>query len=237
MNFIEQFLRVWTDYGGILFEGLGITLIIAFGAVILGFLIGVICALIRIAPKTNVFNIVLDKIVGVYITVIRGTPTLLQLLIMCNSVMVTAYSSSTNLIVPIIAFGINSGAYMAEVIRSGISAVDVGQTEAGRSLGLSWTKTMNKIVIPQAVKTVVPAIFNEIITLVKETSVVCYVAVMVGGKQVWDLLGYADKFGIRTSNYMAFIVSAAILYLAVVLLLTLLQKVIEKRLKKNERDK
>lgn len=234
MNLIDKINIVW-GFRDSVFQGLGITLLIALGAVIIGFLIGVLCAVVKIAPKNNIFIKILDKVAGVYITVIRGTPTLLQLLLMCNAIMVTAYKASTNIIVPIIAFGVNSGAYMAEIIRSGINSVDKGQMEAGRSLGLGWGTTMIKVVIPQAIKTVVPAIFNEIIVLVKETSVVCYVAITVGGKQVRDLLGYADKFGTMTSYYMEFIIAAAIIYLAVVMILTLVQKLIEKRMKKDER--
>ena len=125
---------------------------------------------------------------------------------------------------------------MAEIIRSGINSVDKGQMEAGRSLGLGWTTTMLKIVIPQAVKVVVPTIFNEIIILVKETSVVCYIVLRVGGQQVWDLLGIAEKLGIaKPACYMTLIFTVAFVYLAVVLLLTLVQKLIERSLQKNER--
>ena len=217
-------------------ESLGYSLLIAFGAVVLGFIIGVILAVIRIAPKTNPVIKILDGIAVTYITVIRGTPTLVQLLILYSSVLVIFKSMSTNLIVPIIAFGINSGAYMAEIIRSGISAVDIGQTEAGRSLGLSWITTMRKIIIPQAIKTTVPTIFNEIIILVKETSVVSYIVLKVNSEQKWDLLGMAEKLGLATpACYLVFLFFAAILYLAVVMLLTALQHFIERRLKKNER--
>ncbi|MBQ0109398.1 MAG: amino acid ABC transporter permease [Clostridiales bacterium] len=197
---------------------------------------GFVLAVIRIAPKNNIFVKILDKFAVVYITVIRGTPTLVQLLILYNSVLVAFKSMSTNLLVPIIAFGINSGAYMAEIIRSGITSVDVGQMEAGRSLGLSWITTMSKIIIPQAIKVVIPTIFNEIIILVKETSVVSYIVLKVGSKQKWDLLGMAEKQGLATpACYLTFLFFAAILYLAIVMLLTLVQNLIERRFKKNER--
>ncbi|MBQ4297642.1 MAG: amino acid ABC transporter permease [Clostridia bacterium] len=203
---------------------------------VLGFIIGVILAVIRIAPKTNPVIRFFDKIAVTYITVIRGTPTLVQLLILYNSVLVLFKRMPTNLLVPIIAFGINSGAYMAEIIRSGISAVDIGQMEAGRSLGLSWIITMRRVIIPQAVKTVVPTIFNEIIILVKETSVVSYIVLKVNSVQKYDLLGMAEKQGLATpACYLAFLFFAALLYLAVVMLLTFLQHLIERRLKKNER--
>ncbi|MCQ2423912.1 MAG: amino acid ABC transporter permease [Clostridia bacterium] len=209
---------------------------IALGAVILGFIIGVVLAVIRIAPKNNIVVRLLDKIAVLYITVIRGTPTLVQLLILYNSVLVSFKSMSTNLLVPIIAFGINSGAYMAEIIRSGISSIDVGQMEAGRSAGLSWLTTMKKIIIPQAIKVVIPTIFNEIIILVKETSVVSYIVLKVDSRQKWDLLGMAEKQGLATpACYLTFLFFAAIMYLAVVMLLTLVQHLIERRFKKNER--
>ncbi len=217
-------------------EGLGISLIIALAAVVIGFMIGVLLAMVKIAPKNNVIIKILDKIADLYITVIRGTPMLVQLLIMYGVILVSFKSQPTNLVVPIISFGINSGAYMAEIIRSGINSIDKGQMEAGRSLGLGWTTTMLKVVIPQAVKVVIPTIFNEIIILVKETSVVCYIVLRVGGQQVWDLLGIAEKLGIaKPACYMTLIFTVAFIYLAVVLLLTLVQKLIERSLQKNER--
>ena len=217
-------------------ESLGYSLLIALGAVILGFIIGVILAVIRISPKTNPVIKFLDKIAVLYITVIRGTPTLVQLLILYNSVLVVFKSMSTNILVPIIAFGINSGAYMAEIIRSGIMSVDIGQMEAGRALGLSWITTMRRVIIPQAIKIVVPTIFNEIIILVKETSVVSYIVLKINSKQKYDLLGMAEKQGLATpACYLVFLLSAAVLYLAIVMLLTFAQHLIERRLKKNER--
>ncbi len=235
MTFIEKLEKLW-GFRGLFLESLGYSLIIAFGAVVLGFIIGILVAIVKIAPKNNIVIKVLDKIAGLYITIIRGTPTLVQLLIMYSSVLVFFKSMDTNLLVPIIAFGINSGAYMAEIIRSGINSVDIGQMEAGRSVGLSWTKTMVKVIIPQAIKVVVPTLFNEIIILVKETSVVSYIVLNVGGVQKWDLLGIADKLGLAVpACYTMFLFAAAILYLVVVLILTFIQKQIEKRLKKNDR--
>lgn len=238
MSFTDKLSVVW-DYRGLLFESLGISLLIAFGAIIIGFIIGVLLAVIRIAPKTNPFVKVLDWFAQLYITVIRGTPTLVQLLIMYSSILVVFKYMDTNILVPIIAFGINSGAYMAEIIRSGINSVDKGQIEAGRSVGLSWTTTMHKIVIPQAIKVVIPTLFNEIIILVKETSVVSGsgVALRIGGIQKYDLLGLA-KDKIAPSNaacYSMFLYTVALMYLIVVLLLTFVQKIIEKKAKKNER--
>ena len=235
MTLIEQIKAVF-ELRDFLYKGLGISLLIAFSAVVMGFIIGVIVAMIKISPKNNLITKILDKIADLYITIIRGTPMLVQLLIMSGVILVSFEFKPTNIIVPILAFGINSGAYMAEIIRSGISSVDKGQMEAGRSLGLSWSTTMFKIVIPQAIKVVIPTIFNEIISLVKETSVVAYIALRINGEQVWDLLGYAENMGLYNAPiYMALIFTVALMFLAVVLLLTFTQKIIERRLSKNER--
>ena len=230
----SNYKYVW-DCRGLILRGLGVSLSIAGGALLIGFVLGVIVASIKIAPKNSIIMKILDKICGIYITVIRGTPLLVQLLIMSGVILVDLKYMDTTIIVPIIAFGINSGAYMAEIIRSGISSVDVGQMEAGRSLGLNWLTTMKKVVIPQAIKVVVPTIFNEIITLVKQTSVVSYIALMINGKQAWDLLGIADKQGLRTGYYMEFVLTAALLYLIVVMILSLIQKFIERRLRTSDK--
>lgn len=235
MDISRQLNYIWSVRERLI-EGLGVSLLIALVAVIIGFVIGVVLAGIKIAPKNNVIIKILDKVADIYITVIRGTPMLVQLLIMYGVVLVSFKSSDTNLLVPIISFGINSGAYMAEIIRSGINSVDKGQMEAGRSLGLSWFATMYRIIIPQAIKVVIPTIFNEIIILVKETSVVAYILLRVNGKQVWDLLGIAEKLGLAVPwAYMALIFTVAIVYLVVVLILTFIQKLIERRMNKSER--
>ncbi|MBE5747550.1 MAG: amino acid ABC transporter permease [Clostridiales bacterium] len=219
-----------------LLSSFSISLIIAFSACVIGFLIGVVLSMIKIAPKNNIIIKILNKIVDVYLAVIRGTPMMLQLLVMSGVILVSLKYSPTTIIVPILAFGINSGAYMTEIIRSGITSVDQGQMEAGRSLGMGWTRTMFSIVIPQAIKVVVPTIFNEIIILVKETSVVDCIVILVNSEQRWDLLGMADKIGLdKPAYYMTMLFTAAAMYLAVVLLLTLIQKLLEKRFKKNER--
>ncbi len=236
MSLSDKLKAAW-DIRDLFLQGLGIALLIAFCALIIGFVIGVLVAIVKISPKNNIVVRILDKIAGLYITVIRGTPMLVQLLIMSNSILVYFKYVGTNLIVPILAFGINSGAYMAEIIRSGINSVDKGQMEAGRALGLSWGKTMTKIIIPQAIKVVVPTIFNEIIILVKETSVVSYINLSINYKTVYDLLNVAQKQAINTKAgcYMTFIFIAALLYLAVVLLLTFIQKFIEKKFKAGDR--
>ncbi len=235
MTLIDQIKAVF-ELRDFLYKGLGISLLIAFSAVIMGFAIGVIMAMIKIAPKNNIIFKILDKIADIYITIIRGTPMLVQLLIMSGVILVAYEFRPTNIIVPILTFGINSGAYMAEIIRGGINSVDKGQMEAGRSLGFGWTTTMFKIVIPQSIKVIIPTIFNEIISLVKETSVVAYIALRINGEQVWDLLGYAENMGLYNAPiYMALIFTVALIFLVVVMILTLIQKLIERRLSKNER--
>ena len=172
MSFGEKLAYAW-ELRGLFAESLGISLLIALGAVVIGFIIGVLLAIVRIAPKTNPVMKALDWFAQLYITVIRGTPTMVQLLIMYSSILVMFKYFNTNLLVPIIAFGINSGAYMAEIIRSGINSVDVGQMEAGRSVGLPWVTTMRKIIIPQAIKVVIPTIFQGVYRLLIKNSSVC----------------------------------------------------------------
>ena len=221
---------------GLLIEGLGISLLIALVAVIIGFFIGVILAMIKIAPKNNAVIKVLDKIADLYITVIRGTPMLVQLLIMYGVVLVSFKSSSTNLIVPIVSFGINSGAYMAEIIRSGINSIDKGQMEAGRALGLSQMTTMRKIILPQAIKNVIPAIGNELIALLKETSIISIVGSTVG-TLTFDLNSAANTVAHAkdmAGAYLASAVCAAAFYLLIVYLLTFLIKKIEGRLRASD---
>lgn len=235
MSFGEQLTLVW-NYRGSILESLCYSLLIAFVAVVIGFVIGVVIAAIKIAPKNNLVLKILDKVCDVYVTVIRGTPMLVQLILMYGVILVSFKYGTNNLLVPILSFGINSGAYMAEIIRSGISSVDKGQLEAGRSLGLTWISTMIHIVIPQAIKVVIPTIFNEIIILVKETSVVSVIVLKVGGKQVFDLFGMIAKIQ-RSSPacYVATIIVIAVIYLAIVMILTLIQKLIERKMAKNER--
>lgn len=235
MSVANQMKYIWS-VRDLLIDALRISLLIAFIACVIGFVIGVILAMIKIAPKNNIVMKILDKFVDVYVAVIRGTPMLVQLLIMYSFILVDFKKEDTNLIIPILSFGINSGAYMTEIIRSGINSVDKGQMEAGRSLGMSWVRTMFTIVIPQAIKVVIPTLFNEIIILVKETSIVSYIVVRVNGKQTWDLLGIAEKLGLaKPACYMSLLFTVAIIYLTIVLILTFIQKFIERRMSKNER--
>ena len=195
-------------------------------ALLLGVLIGFLIAIIRsYHDKTGKFKI-LDILCRVYLTVIRGTPTMIQILIMY--LVVFGASSLDSIIIGGIAFGINSGAYVAEIIRSGIMSIPAGQTEAGRSLGLSYRQTMWLIIVPQAFKNVLPALVNEMIVLIKETAIIGYI-----GEQ--DLTKAAMIIQSRTFDAFMPLLAAAIIYLALVMLLTFFMNKLERRLRTNER--
>ena len=226
------FAEIWellssAKYMKMLFTGLGTTLVVSVFAAILGLLLGTLVALVAIAPDSKWMKIP-KAICKVYVTVIRGTPMALQLFIMVYAIF--AIRGFPQQITAIIAFGINSGAYVSESIRGGILSVDIGQTEAGRALGLPSGVTMNKIVIPQAIKNVIPAIGNELIALIKETSIVS----MIG---MYDLTQAAKVIG-AGNNMASYIVPmsvAACFYLAIVYALTFGIKAIEKRLRAGDR--
>lgn len=205
-------------------DGLGITLEVAVFAALIGLAIGIVIALMRLSRKENGKSTILSKIAGIYIDVIRGTPAVVQLLIMWFIIMKNAQNG---ILVASLSFGINSGAYVAEIVRAGILAVDKGQTEAGRSLGLSGAQTMIYIIIPQAIKNVLPPICNEFITLIKETAIVGYVSLN-------DLTRVANQ--ITSASYNAFmpLIIAAIIYLVIIKILTLLIGKLERRLRRSD---
>jgi His/Glu/Gln/Arg/opine family amino acid ABC transporter permease subunit len=206
-------------------EGLGNTLIVTLGATVLGVLIGALIAVVKTIYKQSGKLKVLNAICEAYTTIIRGTPVVVQLLIMYFIV----FANSTNsILVGILAFGINSGAYVAELMRAGINAVDIGQTEAGRSLGLSRGVTMRAIVLPQAIKNVLPAIGNEFISLLKETSVIGFLGVM-------DMTRVAQRVISRTADPYFPYISIALVYLGMVCVLNYFVKKLEKRLAKSDR--
>ena len=209
-----------------LVTGLKVTIIVTLEALLLGVLIGFLIAIIRsYHDKTGKFKI-LDILCRVYLTVIRGTPTMIQILIMY--LVVFGASSLDSIIIGGIAFGIISGAYVAEIIRSGIMSIPAGQTEAGRSLGLSYRQTMWLIIVPQAFKNVLPALVNEMIVLIKETAIIGYI-----GEQ--DLTKAAMIIQSRTFDAFMPLLAAAIIYLALVMLLTFFMNKLERRLRTNER--
>lgn len=214
-------------YMGMLLEGLETTLIISVFAALLGLLLGTVVAIVGIASDSPLMKIP-KAICKIYVTIIRGTPMALQLFIMAYAVF--AIRGFPKEITAIIAFGINSGAYVSENIRAGILSVDIGQTEAGRALGLTSSTTLMKVVIPQAIKNVIPAIGNELIALIKETSIVS----MIG---MYDLTQAAKVIG-AGNNMASYIVPMSVtacFYLAIVYLLTFAIKIIEKRLRAGDK--
>ena len=209
-----------------LVSGLKVTIIVTLEALLLGVIIGFIVAIIRsYHDKTNKLKI-LNAICKVYLTVIRGTPTMIQILIMY--LVVFGSSSLDSIIIGGIAFGINSGAYVAEIVRSGIMSIPIGQTEAGRSLGLNYAQTMRLIIVPQAFNNVLPALVNEMIVLIKETAIIGYI-----GEQ--DLTKAAMIIQSRTFDAFMPLLAAAVIYLALVMLLTFFMNKLERRLRNSER--
>ncbi len=229
MEFFEKIIELLTTpaYMNFIWKGLQTTLIISVMAAILGLLLGTIVAIITISKKSK-WTVVPKILCKIYITIIRGTPMALQLFIMTFAIF-TIRGFPTEL-VAIIAFGVNSGAYVAENIRAGILSVDIGQTEAGRALGLNSRVTMLKIIIPQAIKNVIPTIGNELIALIKETSIVS----MVG---MFDLTNAAKIIGSgnNMASYIVPMTVVALFYLAIVYLLTFIIKIIEKRLRASDK--
>ena len=205
-------------------KGLGVTLEIALFAAIIGLLIGTVVALMRLSTKRDGKKTIWARIAGVYIDVIRGTPSVLQLLIMWFVIMKNCHNG---ILVAVLSFGINSGAYVSEIGRAGILAVDKGQTEAGRSLGLSKAQTMLYIVIPQAIKNVLPPIGNEFIVLLKETAIVGYVSLT-------DLTRAANQITSRTYEAFMPLIGAAVIYFTIIKILTILLERLERRLRKSD---
>ncbi len=217
-----------------LLNGLGITLEITFFALLLGISIGVVIAIIRSSYDNTVETMdsglghtilkLLNAISKVYLTVIRGTPVVVQLLIMYYIIFAT---SNNKIFVAVLAFGINSGAYVAEIVRSGIMSIDKGQMEAGRSLGFNYVQAMAFIIIPQAIKNVLPALANEFITLLKETSVSGYIALQDLTKGGYIIIG-------RTYSAFMPLIAVALIYLILVMFFTWLVGKLERRLRSND---
>lgn len=209
-----------------LLGGFGATVVITILAVLLGFILGILAALIRSAHDQTGRLKLPNALAVIYTTVIRGTPTVVQLLIIYF--VIFGSININKLFCAVLAFGLNSGAYVCEIMRSGIMSVDAGQMEAGRSLGLSYAKTMRFIIFPQAIKNVLPALGNEFITLFKETSIAGYIGMV-------DLTRAADL--IRAQTYSAFmpLIGVALIYLLVVSVMTRIQTRMERSLRKNER--
>lgn len=213
-NFITEQMWQW------LLEGLGNTLILSALAVIIGTVIGLLLAYMKLSK----FNL-LKSVADIYIDIIRGTPSFIQLLIIYF--VIFGSLNINKIIVGAIAFGINSGAYVAEIIRAGILSVDHGQTEAGYSLGLNPLQTMIYIVIPQAVKNILPTLANEFIVLIKETAVVGYIAVM-------DITKAAQDIQSRTYDAAFPLIAAAVIYYIIIKILSSCFKAMEKSMRKSD---
>lgn len=231
LNFIQK------DRWRYMLQGLGNTLTITAVAAIIGIVLGVIIAAVRSSYDKNEESLklrggfsyhllkFLNGICKIYLTIIRGTPVVVQLLI-CYFIIFAA--SSNGVAVAIFAFGINSGAYVAEIFRGGIMSIDQGQFEAGRSIGFNYIQTMRYIILPQMFKTVLPTLLNEFIALLKETSVAGYVAVT-------DLTKAGSSISASTYSYYMPLLTVALVYLVIVMLLTKLVGILERRMRKNER--
>ena len=203
-------------------QGLGTTLLISFCAVLIGSILGCIFALLKISK-----NKVLNGIANVYTTVIRGIP-MATLLMIFYFVIFAPIGLQNTIVVAIIAFGINSGAYCTEIFRAGIQGVDKGQEEAGRSLGLSWWQTLSKIILPQAIRTILPTFTSEFITMIKETSVASFIAVV-------DLQKACDNIRNQTYNAWIPLLSCAAIYLCLTVGLTKLFAVFGKKMARSDR--
>ena len=235
MNFmfkVEKFLDILINKGGYkeVLTGLQNTMIIAVMGLLIGIVIGTLIATIRVMPKYKKAVRVMDKFCSFYVGLFRGTPMVVQLLVFYYVMLPLMGIKMSSVLVAITVFGLNSGAYISEIMRGGILSVDPGQMEGGRSVGLSYGTTMLKIVIPQAVKNILPTMGNEFIALVKETSVVSF----VGAK---DLYLAFQSIGSGTYEYMVPYLAMAIIYIIIVCLITLGIKIMERRLRKSDRGR
>ena len=228
---IEKFLSTMKSeyFRQLLLDGLINTVKVAVMGLIIGILIGTVIAIIKVAPKYKRINRILDKVCSVYVAIFRGTPMVVQLLLAYYVLLPSLGVKDVNsLMVGIAVFGMNSGAYVSEIMRGGLNSVDKGQMEAGRALGLSYATTMIKVVIPQALKNILPTLGNEFITLIKETSVLSFIT-------VYDLYTALSTIGSKNYEKMVPYLVMAIIYIILVLLITLLVKILENMFAKSDR--
>ncbi|RGT75269.1 amino acid ABC transporter permease [Ruminococcus sp. AF18-22] len=227
---IDKFIEIFLEQNGYVkvIEGLQNTLMIAVCGLIIGILIGTIIATVRVLPKYKVLPRILNGICGFYVALFRGTPVVVQLLVFYYVLLPIIGWKLTGVQVSMLVFGLNSGAYISEIMRSGIQSVDSGQMEAGRAVGLSFGASMIKIVIPQAVKNILPTLGNEFIALIKETSVVSF----VGAADLYVAFNY---IGTNSYEFMVPYLVMALIYIALVLLISLLVKLLERSLQKSDR--
>lgn len=225
LSIFDSFYRVLIvdERYKVLLRGLQNTLIIAILGLFIGIAVGILVAITKVTPKKTIIGKVGEKFAHLYTTIIRGTPVAAQLLLVYFGIL-SSFRNISALTIAIIVFGLNSGAYVSEIIRGGILAIDKGQTEAGRSLGLSYSKTMRKIILPQTVKIILPAMINEFIALLKETSVAGFITVV-------DLTAAAGL--LVAASYDAFIpyLILSVTYLIMVIIITKFAQTFEMRLK------
>ena len=229
---IDLFLESLVDDESykVILKGLVTTLEIAVLGLIIGIVLGTLIALVKVVPNKNGFMKVMNGICNVYVTIFRGTPMVVQLLVGYFVLLPMLDIAADALVVAIVIFGLNSGAYVSEIMRAGINSVDPGQLEAGRAVGLPFWTAMLKIVIPQSIKNILPTLGNEFIVLVKETSVVSFIAVV-------DITKAFKSIGDANYEYLIPYLALAIVYLGLVMLITLGVKMMERRLKRNERHR
>jgi arginine/lysine/histidine transport system permease protein len=227
---IQTFIKYFIDYGGYrdVLAGLKNTAIIAIFGLLIGIVIGTLIASVRVMPKYKLMPRILDKICAFYVALFRGTPIVVQLLVFYYVLLPLMGLNMDSVKVSVYVFGLNSGAYISEIMRSGIQSVDPGQMEGGRSVGLSYSTTMLHIVIPQAIKNILPTLGNEFIALIKETSVVSFVGAV-------DIYVAFNKIGSNSYEFMVPYLVMALLYVVIVLVITLFIKLMERRLGKSDR--
>ncbi len=229
---IERFLDIFIDADGYktVIEGLSNTLKIAVIGLIIGIVIGTLIATVRVVPKYKLLPRILNGICGFYVAFFRGTPMVVQLLLSYYVALPLMGINLPSVTVAIAVFGLNSGAYISEIMRGGILSVDSGQTEGGRAMGLTFAKTMTAIVIPQAVKNILPTLGNEFITLIKETSVVSFVGAL-------DLYVAFNRIGSNSYEFMVPYLVMAVIYIILVLIISGLVKIMERSLRKSDRGR
>lgn len=227
---LENFWRIFIDQNGYVrvLEGLKNTLTIAVLGLIIGILIGTLIATVRVIPKYKVLPKILNGICSLYVGLFRGTPMVVQLLVFYYVMLPIIGVHMQSVQVAILVFGLNSGAYISEIMRSGILSVDSGQMEAGRAVGLSFGTTMVKIVIPQAVKNILPTLGNEFIALIKETSVVSFIGAA-------DLYVAFNLIGSNSYEFMVPYLVMAVIYIILVLIISLGIRLMERSLRKSDR--
>ena len=226
-EFVKQFITL-RGYENVL-KGLWATMQIAIIGLLIGIVIGTVIAVVRVMPKYKLMPRILDKICVCYIELFRGTPMVVQLLIGYWVLLpLMGITVDSGVPVAIVVFGLNSGAYVSEIMRGGINSVDAGQMEAGRAVGLTYATTMLKVVVPQAIKNILPTLGNEFIVLIKETSIVSFIAVT-------DLYKSFKQLGDPTYNYTMPYLMLALTYLVMVLLISWGVRALEAIMKKSER--